>query len=528
MKNDKQSNVLRRFTIALLVFILLTSTLNIHLLTDAIRSSLEEPAGLSGFIEKTETAYTSDDFKFKPLYINLNGLFAKLTGRTVYNEVATLKNGMLANSSLTAMDSQESSTAAASIADFRSFAEDLGIEYLFVQAPYKLDIQEELLPVGVENHANQRADSILSFLSEYGVNTLDLRPWICADTLSLEQYFYQTDHHWNTAGAFTAFQTICQELSTVFPDAGIETSPFLQGENWRMETYENWFLGSHGKRVGTLFAGTDDLLIYTPLLETNMSCYVVNHRRFYSGSFSDANIRAQYLDEPDYFGDNAYCVYIGGDYPLVQHRNPDAVSNLKVLLLKDSFSLPVQAFLSTVFREVDVVDSRYFTECSLAEYVECSRPDIVISMLCPQSLTTTSHYDFGTEEARALLEQSASEPIEGPADIIIEAGDREYGYEVAFSGLESNTKYTLTVASVTITDGSSAAASLALYNADTDTVITSRAIDLAYQAESGTYVWSFVTPDTNMDELQLLLYAGTAGSTAGNTATWQGISLVKH
>ena len=98
-------------------------------------------------------------------------------------------------------------------------------------------------------------------------------------------------------------------------------------------------MGSLGKRVGTYFAGADDFTYYTPNFETKISRFVSNHKTFYKGDFTTANLDLKYLDGKDYFGHNVYCLYIGGDYPLVKHRNIDAPSKTKILLIKDSFSL---------------------------------------------------------------------------------------------------------------------------------------------------------------------------------------------
>ncbi|MDO4207825.1 MAG: hypothetical protein Q4D15_09585, partial [Lachnospiraceae bacterium] len=45
-----------------------------------------------------------------------------------------------------------------------------------------------------------------------------------------------------------------------------------------------------------------------------------------------------------------------------------------------SFVLPIQAFLSAGFWEVDVIDPRYYKE-DIAEYCRTQRPDMVIMMI---------------------------------------------------------------------------------------------------------------------------------------------------
>ena len=100
------------------------------------------------------------------------------------------------------------------------------------------------------------------------------------------------------------------------------------------------------------------------------------------------------LEEKDLFGKNPYHVYIGDQYPVVTMRNPEAPVDKKILLLKDSFALPVQSFLSECFTQIDALDLRLYTEQSVYEYVQDFQPDIVIVMYNPFMLTTESVYEF--------------------------------------------------------------------------------------------------------------------------------------
>jgi hypothetical protein len=222
----------------------------------------------------------------------------------------------------------------------------------------------------------------LELLKNADTDVLDLRLTLTPDAESVEKYFYNTDHHWNTHGSFAAYGVILAYLREPFPMAPIDLS-LADPKNWKQTVYEDWFLGSRGKRVGIYFGGVDDLTIYTPKFETQMSMYVPKHRAYTSGSFEDTVIKKEYLDAPDYFNENPYCTYIGGDYPLVYHKNDLAGNDLKVLLIKDSFSLPLQAFLSTAVRELEVLDPRYYNESTVTEYVVKSNPDIVLMAVNP-------------------------------------------------------------------------------------------------------------------------------------------------
>jgi hypothetical protein len=81
-----------------------------------------------------------------------------------------------------------------------------------------------------------------------------------------ENDFFKTDHHWNLEGAFRAF---CK-LTAVLPDYGFSVDPaWTDWDSYEKTVYEDSFLGSQGKRVGTLFAGLDDLTAIDPEFDTD-------------------------------------------------------------------------------------------------------------------------------------------------------------------------------------------------------------------------------------------------------------------
>ena len=377
------------FAIFILSISVLGAILNFEILEESWERFTEETVNFEEWIDEVKKAYVSD-VAFKEAFIDLNGLFARLTGRTVYNDVATLNNGMLTYGEIPYLDMKPMANG---ITDFNTFLKANNVSFLYLQAPLKEDLAGALLPYGVELCGNQNADELLALLKQNAVDTVDLRQILSATPELVEQYFYRTDHHWNTHGAFRAFGETLAYLQAAFPDKTFDAT-LADSSNWNQTVYEDWFLGSRGKRVGVLFGGVDDLVIYTPKIETDMSFEVPKHHSYYSGSFEDAAIRSSYLDAPDYFNENAYYAYIGGDYPLAHHINKFSKNDLKVLLIKDSFSIPFQAFLSTAVRELDVIDPRYYTDGTVAEYVASSKPDVVIMMVNPSMFAHSAYREL--------------------------------------------------------------------------------------------------------------------------------------
>lgn len=333
----------------------------------------------------------------KYAFINLNGLYCRITGRNVCNQVMRLENGMLTNLSPERFDM---SPAAQGIAQLAQFTEQQGGKLIFALAPAKLDAASELLIPGEVDHSNENGDELLSLLAQSGVDSVDLRDYLTQTPEQVERYFFRTDHHWNYTGAFVGYQKLVETLANAFPNANIDLS-LADEANWETHTLEAQMLGSLGKRTGVYFGGLEKVVYYTPRFETHSVCDIPAYSggsAHYEGSFTQTNIREKYLQPSlDYFEESLYEMYIGGEYNLVCHRSDTAPSDLKLLIVKDSFALPVQAFMSTQFKYIDVIDPR-MDGVSVADHIAQTKPDAVLLLFSAGSAGAYPEYsDYGVD-----------------------------------------------------------------------------------------------------------------------------------
>lgn len=491
-----------------LVFLLILLTLavaNLPLTVEAVTSGIQAKEGLSGLTEKVQAAYLTDEFSNKNSFVNLAGLYARLTGQQTFNDVTKLNNGMLGFS-----DTNRHSMVrnASGITQFAQWVEESDAEFVFVQMPYKMDMDGDLLPLGQTDYLHVNATELLDRLEENDVATLDLREELCSTVEQVNEYFYVTDHHWSARGAMKGFQLMLEYLQELYPEENILSCQEADPDNWNEHIRENYFLGSYGKRVGKLYAGVDDLVWYTPRFDTAMSMYVQNHHRFTSGSFEDAVMLTEYVEgEPDYFNLNPYFAYVGGNYPLVVHRNGQAPVDLKILLIKDSFAPPLESFMSAVFTAVDALDPRYYTSKTIADYICQNEPDVVMLAVNPNGLDLKEYYTFETPDAPAYYELT---PVFSDA-ISVSAKSDLYNYVSVPVELEPNTLYNVNLDGLKVTEGETDGVSLVLLSEGK--LIDSWVIDLSYYARTGDGTWYFTTPD--VPGCKLLVYAGVRGNTDG-------------
>ena len=442
--------------------------------------------------------------------LSLNGGYAGLQGRTLYNNVQRMTNGMLASPTETLEDTE---SFVNSLDRFYRFLEGRGIPFLFVLAPYKQPTEESLLPPGVTDRTNEIADRTLEMLSERNVPFLDLRESMSRTAEQVEKFFYRTDHHWNAEGSFLAFQQIMEAVRAWFPDT---KTTWADASRWEKYVLPRWWLGSQGKRVGPLYAGVEDLDWYLPAFETEMTRYSPGIWAF-KGTFRETNIRDWYLEYSDYMKLNHYFRYLGGGYALTYHRNTGAENRRKLLMIGDSFKHPVEAFLSTEFTAVDVLDPRQYGMMSEADYVRLNPPDMVLVMNFPGTLWDQGFSNLGAGGGDpVIVGESFREELKVPA------GDS--GYQTLPIRLEAGKSYILTLEGIQAEGGTPVGANVML--CDGDNVADQTIFDLDYGREFG-FSWGFRVPGDGGEgaAYELRFYPGIAGDEAGTDLIYPGIRI---
>jgi len=328
-------------------------------------------------------------------FVTLNGGVTRLLGQHCCNDSVKMKpGGYLIHPSGSRADMTQNVKSAAS---FSRWCAKRGIRYLYIMLPKNLDVRQTMLPPGAEDRAYANADEFLEKAAARRVAVRDWRAAFAATPEMVLDNFYRTDHHWNNDASFKATAMLLDEICAqcdVPPDKATAARALLAEDSWTREIMPACFLGSQGWRTGALFSGLDDMIVRRPRFKTgNMSIHIPSENVRRTGTFEETAMwRAGELKEPGrgIKEKGAYSLlYTGGLYPQIQHANQDAPIDRRVLLIGDSYLRPVEAFLSVAVKKVDVVDLR---RCDrrfrLSRHVKETKPDIVIQILAPSSLTS--------------------------------------------------------------------------------------------------------------------------------------------
>ena len=353
------------------------------------------------FLAQAETA-VNQDLDRDHLFIQLYGGIQRLTGRRMVedavdeNTVVKLSTGALTfvKPDSTAQPAEGVEDNAAATAQLGRALADRGIPYLFVLGPQKVQRGEDLLPVGMAENGNTTADAFLAELERQGTAALDLRPLFESNGI-YPGWFFQTDHHWKPAAAFFAWQNLAQVLDHNY--GFITPAALTDPANWSTTVLEDFFLGSQGKRVGSLYAGVDDFTLYTPNFDTNLTYESQDGGFSRTGPFNQSVCFPERVEEMDWFNANPYTYYSGGDYgmaTMTNHNNPDGP---RVVLLRESFSCALAPFLALSCSELTTIDLRYF-QGDLLDTIQGLEPDLVMSFYAASSTGVEAVFAYGDLE----------------------------------------------------------------------------------------------------------------------------------
>lgn len=349
--------------------------------------SVQDVHSAKELIQSVDASY-NDNFKTKMAFVELHGLTRKLIGSRQYNSVLRLNNGYLTYQ----YGDADVELYAENITQLDQYVKSKGKEFLYVAVPFKicpLD-QEEQLPAGVTDDSNANQDEMLSILQENDVAFYDLRNVMAQEIDDWYAAFFKTDQHWKPETAFWAYG----KMAELFHDRyGYEIDDLSTDlSNYNVEHMEDWFLGSQGKKTGIVYAGVDDFDLIYPRFETEMTVDIPVHDEHRTGTFRDVMFKDSNL-EKDYYNINNYAAYTGGDYPLCIQKNDSAVNDKKILVLKDSFTVAFQPYLSFLFKEVHVIDLRHY-DGSVEEYIDEVDPDLVMVFYTSSMMSYPEAYVF--------------------------------------------------------------------------------------------------------------------------------------
>lgn len=291
---------------------------------------------ISGDYDEKFEAYMDDQFVGRDMWRKLKVTVDRIGGSRLENGVYIGTNGQL----LEQIEVADENHLAANIKAIKSFSESQS----------KIPVRMMLVPdaANVLNHslpALAKPEDQTQMFSMVRKDLGDSVEWIDVSTElnkhKTEKIYYKTDHHWTTLGAFYAFQAAA-------PSLGIEVD--LSGKYVSYAVSDS-FNGMLASKSGVNLGEKEQIDIYVPTEEdTDLIVDYVDE-----GKRSTSLYDSSKLKEKD-----QYTVFLGGNSSLLDIRTV-STSTKRLLLVKDSFANSFIPFLTPYYREIVVVDPRYYS-----------------------------------------------------------------------------------------------------------------------------------------------------------------------
>lgn len=252
-----------------------------------------------------------------------------------------------------------------------------GIPLLYLQAPNKYIEGYTEFPLGMDSAATANADAMLRLLEEGGTSAVSFRRVLADTAFDPSLMFYRTDHHWTTQAAFSAYGYAVSYINEAY-GFGLDAAK-TEADAWEALSFDDYFLGSQGRRVSAALCGLDDYTCLLPRFQTSyeiFNMYASEESPQWKGTFRETIIRDQLLLSDD-VTENRYASYFQYDFGHLRIENQEVSNGLTVAVVKDSFALPFTAFLSTCFQTTHMMDLRGFSG-NLTDTLLEIQPDLVI------------------------------------------------------------------------------------------------------------------------------------------------------
>ena len=347
MKKDRQRKVQEQL-VGIIFILILFLFLIINIIVPNKEKSVQENRMLttkpkfrlssliSGDYDEKFEAYMDDQFVGRDMWRKLKVTVDRICGSRLENGVYIGRNGQL----LEQIEVADENHLAANIKAIKSFSESQS----------KIPVRMMLVPdaANVLNHslpALAKPEDQTQMFSMVRKDLGDSVEWIDVSTElnkhKTEKIYYKTDHHWTTLGAFYAFQAAA-------PSLGIEGD--LSGKYVSYAVSDS-FNGMLASKSGVNLGEKEQIDIYVPTEEdTDLIVDYVDE-----GKRSTSLYDSSKLKEKD-----QYTVFLGGNSSLLDIRTV-STSTKRLLLVKDSFANSFIPFLTPYYREIVVVDPRYYS-----------------------------------------------------------------------------------------------------------------------------------------------------------------------
>ncbi len=272
--------------------------------------------------------YLADQLPLRELFVGINGYETLLTGRQVSADIYYDREGYLVEKPLDLNFAEIEKR----VTRINRLSGTVGIPVRFLVPPSTGFVRRDALPDALSDLYLD--DQIFAALSTAGA---ELVPLLDLFSENGSEWFYRTDHHWNSDGAYAAYVAYMSYVGK----APLEASYFLR------HTVEG-YVGSTRSRSALWLTSGEQLVIHEPPVSVQVA---FSDRE---GTFNSL-IFAEHLKEYDW-----YPIFVDGNHPITVIENLDNNGSDVLFIVKDSFANSIVPLFVPSYKKIVMVDPRYY------------------------------------------------------------------------------------------------------------------------------------------------------------------------
>lgn len=304
-----------------------------------------------GKFMKDYEAYVSDQFIFRDFWVSAKAKMDLLLGKNNSNGIYKGKSGYLIEDAKT----PDEEHMAKNIEAINKLADSGKVNVFTMIVPNAVCVMDNKLPAFAP--VRDQAADLKTFGSRLSANVkqIDLVTAFKGKR-DTEQLYYRNDHHWTTNAAYLAFQKAAGTL-------GIDGNKV----SYDRYTVSSEFTGTLAATSGYGASQKDTIEIFTP--NNSDVEYVVEY-------VDKMEKKASVYDSAMLDNNDKYAVFFGGNYPMIKIKTTNREGR-NLLVVKDSYANCFVPFLIPHYKEITMIDPRYYYEDANKEIADSGIQDVL-------------------------------------------------------------------------------------------------------------------------------------------------------
>ena len=290
----------------------------------ASKPKLDFDSLLDGSYFSSYSKYLEDQFWNRTMWKSFKTSFEKKIGLKKIDHLYFGKDGRLIEEAIVPSD-DFLTRRINNLTKFLDYYKDLNTEFVLV--PNKIGIYNE--EIGVEN---KQKEIYHNFIKNFDPELFKVNCFDILNSHKEENIFYNTDHHYTSLAARYISESLYDKKEVTY-------DKYIVNDH---------FMGTSANKIA-YYDKADIFELYVPKVDVSYYLTYSNEEKEYTSLY----------DKSKQYSYNPYEIFFGGNKSIIDIRT-NSKKEEKLLILKDSYANSFIPFILSDYREIIVVDPRYY------------------------------------------------------------------------------------------------------------------------------------------------------------------------